>query len=95
MTMFDAFLDELEKIAASKVRKGKPPIRVENLTKKTTYRGGDGRGIKLAALRDAAKAVGKAVWDRKKELGLVGAGVLGKGAYDDWKLGRRVRKSQR
>lgn len=50
---------------------------------------------KVEALGSAAKSVGKFLGEHKRELGGAVAGVAGKVAYDDWKMGRRVRQAQR
>lgn len=94
-------MDIEEKLAAYKSRNSRRPIRASTLADKERV---DKRSshLKTANVYSAVKNFGIEALDTTKEhwvpiaIGTtsLGTGIVGKQTYDDWKLGRRVRKAQ-
>jgi hypothetical protein len=88
-----AFMDEIDKIAAHKSRKGSTPIRVHNLASKDVV---DKRSKTTTKL--AMNPIQVLQTPAGKVMALMAGGYLaGKGierGIDDWRLGRMIRRQQ-
>jgi hypothetical protein len=96
MSIYEAMQDELTKISALRCRSGSMPIRAHNLADKTTYDKSTKLIAKLAAARVATQKI--LASPAAKNLAIAAGGALAydttRTGYQDWKLGRAVRKQQ-